>query len=82
MRHPVFKYQRFYILGWLLTHFEVTKSDLRVTRNKIPPFEPHLVSFSKTVFYEVNLNAQSSHSATKTHDTFDALDCILFEIIV
>ena len=55
---------------------------LRVTRNKIPPFEPHLVSFSKTVFYEVNLNAQSSHSATKTHDTFDTLDCILFEIKV
>ena len=32
------------------------------TRMKIPPFGPHFIKFSKTVSYEVNLAAQSSHS--------------------
>jgi hypothetical protein len=28
---------------------------------KIPPFRPHLIKFSKSVFYEVNLVSQCSH---------------------
>ena len=28
---------------------------------EIPPFRPHFIKFSKTVFYEVNLTSQRSH---------------------
>ena len=28
---------------------------------EIPPFRPHFINFSKTVFYEVNLTSQRSH---------------------
>ena len=28
---------------------------------EIPPFRPHFIKFSKTVFYEVNLTSQQSH---------------------
>ena len=28
---------------------------------EIPPFKPHFIKFSKTIFYEVNLVSQCSH---------------------
>ena len=46
----------------------LNKSDELVTNTtaasasiEIPPFRPHFIKFSKTVFYEVNLTSQHSH---------------------
>ena len=61
----------FLLLFWdkLLFHKDILKlSDLQhprgpfSTRIEIPPFRPHFRKLPKTVSYEVNLAAQSSHS--------------------
>ena len=49
---------------WLVTNTTTASKYIprrtRISIN-IPPFRPHFIKFSKTVFYEVNLVSQCSH---------------------
>ena len=50
---------------WLVTNTPTASKYIprrtRISINWNPPFRPHFINFSKTVFYEVNLLPQCSH---------------------